>query len=227
MAEYDRLNKTGLQYVLEKIKDKINASVPADMTGATAEAAGTHGQVPAPQAGDQVKFLRGDGTWATVTIPDVPVKGVQKNGTDLVPDEDGKVNVIVPTKTSDLENDSNWVDEDTIDGKISTALTSAYKAGGSKAFADLTGLNVEANLGLVYNITDAFTTTADFVEGAGKSYPAGTNVAVVNAGTAEAPSYKFDVMAGFVDLSGYVQASEMTVISNDEIDTIVTTVFGA
>jgi hypothetical protein len=35
------------------------------MTGATASAAGTKGLVPAPAKGNQSKFLRGDGTWAT------------------------------------------------------------------------------------------------------------------------------------------------------------------
>jgi len=34
------------------------------MTGASAGSAGTKGLVPAPAAGDQGKFLRGDGTWA-------------------------------------------------------------------------------------------------------------------------------------------------------------------
>ena len=36
-----------------------------DMTGATSGANGTHGLVPAPVAGAQGKYLRGDGTWQT------------------------------------------------------------------------------------------------------------------------------------------------------------------
>lgn len=36
-----------------------------DMEGATASADGTHGLVPAPAAGTQTKYLRGDGTWQT------------------------------------------------------------------------------------------------------------------------------------------------------------------
>ena len=36
----------------------------SDFTGATAEAAGKRGMVPAPAAGENNKFLRGDGTWA-------------------------------------------------------------------------------------------------------------------------------------------------------------------
>lgn len=53
-----------------------------------------------------------------------------------------------------------------------------YKLGGSVTFANLPALTPACN-GLVVNVTDAFTTTSDFIEGAGKSYPAGTNVAVV------------------------------------------------
>lgn len=39
----------------------------AVMKGATASAAGTSGLVPAPAAGDQGKYLRGDGTYGTPT----------------------------------------------------------------------------------------------------------------------------------------------------------------
>lgn len=37
-----------------------------DFTGATASTAGEHGLVPAPKAGEQNKYLKGDGTWAEV-----------------------------------------------------------------------------------------------------------------------------------------------------------------
>lgn len=42
------------------------AAVATDMTGATASTAGAHGLVPAPAAGDDTKFLGGDGTWKDV-----------------------------------------------------------------------------------------------------------------------------------------------------------------
>lgn len=42
------------------------AAVATDMTGATASTAGAHGLVPAPAAGDETKFLGGDGTWKAV-----------------------------------------------------------------------------------------------------------------------------------------------------------------
>ena len=41
-----------------------NNTTYSPMTGATADAAGTSGLVPAPAAGKQGQFLRGDGTWA-------------------------------------------------------------------------------------------------------------------------------------------------------------------
>ena len=61
---------------------------------------------------------------------------------------------------------------------IDAAISSVYKPGGSVAFASLPTLG-STNEGYVYNVTDAFTTTSSFVEGAGVSYPAGTNVAIV------------------------------------------------
>ena len=42
-----------------------------DFTGATASADGAHGLVPAPEEGDQGKFLKGDGTWGNVPNPQV------------------------------------------------------------------------------------------------------------------------------------------------------------
>lgn len=105
------------------------------------------------------------------------------------------VDIAVPTKTSQLTNDSGYQTEAQVNAKISAT----YKPGGSKEFSALPtpAANV---LGMVYNVTDAFTTTATFVEGAGKTHPAGTNVVVVQDGSA----YKFDVLSGFVDLTPYV-----------------------
>jgi hypothetical protein len=98
--------------------------------------------------------------------------------------------------------------------EVDAKIASTYKAAGSSAFASLPTPSASI-LGYVYNVTDAFTTTSSFIEGAGNSYPAGTNVVVIANGT----NYYYDVLAGFVDLSGYVQTSAY--ITNTEIDTIV------
>ena len=105
---------------------------------------------------------------------------------------------------------------------IDTAISSVYKPAGSVAFASLPTPSSSV-LGNVYDVTDAFTTTSDFVEGAGKSYPANTNVVVVKVGT----SYKFDVLSGFVDLSGYqlaetaVTHTKNTAVGNSTIPVYV------
>lgn len=95
--------------------------------------------------------------------------------------------------------------------EIDAKMTSVYTPKGSVAFANLPALSA-ANLNCVYNVTDSFTTTSSFVEGAGKSYPAGTQVAIVNTGTASSPVYKYDAFSGMVDLSAYD-----THISNSDI----------
>ena len=89
------------------------------------------------------------------------------------------------------------------DNQIAAKLASTYKAGGSVAFDSLPELSAVEE-GKVYNIIDKFTTTADFVEGAGKDYPAGTNVVCIDTGEDE---FKWDVLAGMVDLSAYDTAT--------------------
>lgn len=65
------------------------AAIATDMTGATASTAGAHGLVPAPSAGDNSKFLRGDGTWADVVIPPQSYVGMVIHSTTL--DTEAKV----------------------------------------------------------------------------------------------------------------------------------------
>lgn len=60
-----------------------------DMTGATANADGMHGLVPQPLTGDEAKFLRGDGTWASVVIPPQSHVGMIIHSTTL--DTEAKV----------------------------------------------------------------------------------------------------------------------------------------
>lgn len=51
------------KWVNKPLAEALNVPV---MRGATADAAGVSGLVPVPAAGDQLKFLRGDGTWVEV-----------------------------------------------------------------------------------------------------------------------------------------------------------------
>lgn len=182
------------------------------------------------------------GKTASVTIQAGAIDTIKVNGTTQTI-TNKTVDITVPTKVSDLSNDSGFItsinssDVTTALGytpydatnpngyqtaaQVNTAIDSkigsTYKAKGSVTFANLPALS-SANEGFVYNVSDSFTTTSDFVEGAGKSYPAGTNVVIINtSGT----TYKYDVLSGFVDLSGYQLSSELVAITNAEIDTIV------
>ena len=86
------------------------------------------------------------------------------------------------------------------------ALNGAYIFKGSTAFASLPATLTASMTGYVYNVTDAFTTDARFVEGAGKKYGPGTNVAIANVGDATTPDMKFDVVSTFVDVDSINQA---------------------
>ena len=111
-----------------------------------------------------------------------------------------------------------------VDNAIAEVEAGAYKPGGSLAAAEIVStLLVVGNLGKVYNISEDFTTTADFVEGAGKAYPAGTNIVVVDADTTgSTPTYKFDVMSGAYGVAtqsgnGLMSATDKTKLDNADV----------
>lgn len=113
--------------------------------------------------------------------------------------------------SSVISGSTNLVESGAVHDAINVAIASIYKPAGDKTVAELTNaLLIAANLGNVYNTTDSGTTTADFVEGAGKPIAIGDNIAIVDVGSAGSPSYKFDIFSGFIDLSGYVEKSSTT-----------------
>ena len=137
-----------------------------------------------------------------VTVPDGDkrAKARVKVGTPT-DDEDATPKAYVDTKVSGLQT------ADQVQAAISSAITGVYTPKGTIAFKSLPTA-AAGNKGWVYNISDAFTTTAAFVEGAGHSYGAGTNVVCVDAGSG---SYKWDVLAGTIDL---------TELTADEVQTL-------
>ena len=76
-----------------------NNSTYTDMTAATETTDGTHGLVPAPSAGEQVKYLRGDGTWQAPSNTTYGVVSTSANG--LCPKRGG-------TTTKFLRDDGTW-----------------------------------------------------------------------------------------------------------------------
>lgn len=93
-----------------------------------------------------------------------------------------------------------------------SSIASLYKPSGSTTFAALPTPS-SSTLGRVYNITDDFTSTDVFVEGAGGSYGAGTNVVVVEPSDGV---YKFDILGGQTS-SGDGGADDGTIMFKDDL----------
>lgn len=81
-------------------------------------------------------------------------------------------------------------------------LSTVFYPAGSYTFETLPAPSA-STLGAVYDVTNAFVTDSRFVEGAGKAYPAGTNIAVNKVGDA----YLFDVQGAFFDTSQFAQVN--------------------
>ena len=156
---------------------------------------------------------------ARLTTAEEEIDTLQTNVATLQNDKANKSDVY--TK-SEVYNKNETYSKDEVDGKLS----SAYKAQGSKAASQLTSsLLAAANEGYVYNLSDKLEITEAnkslFVENVKSSYPAGTNVVVVKVGSA----YKFDVIAGFVDLTEYAKTADQKVIT-DALSGRITTLEG-
>ena len=137
----------------------------------------------------------------------------------------GKADALYQKKAISLTG----ISAETVEGALEelassiSSLPSAIVPKGTKAFSGLTPSTdlAAANVGFMWNISDAFTTTADFVEGAGVSIPAGANVYVANPSTGV---YKYDIFQGMYDLSGYALKSEMSITDGTGDDADKTTI---
>lgn len=109
--------------------------------------------------------------------------------------------------------DNSVVIKKYLNDTIASQVSSVYKAKGSITNISALAAPSKSYEGFVYNIETEFTTTANFIDGAGKVYPAGTNVVCINTtGT----TYKWDVLAGMIDLSGKQDKFAEYSISNEE-----------
>ena len=124
----------------------------------------------------------------------------------------------VEANWSEISGASGDLDNYYTKPEVDALLSKLYKPAGVVAFDGLPTLSADV-LGNVYSLNEDFTTTADFVEGAGKTYPTGSNVVVVDIGTEEIPDYRFDVLPGFIDLSALQTKLQVTALpeaSEDE-----------
>ena len=247
---YDYLNKTGLTKLWAKIKDKFvvkelktdsdseykvlsdnnltDALVEKIMSAGDSTFDGQYTSLTGKPSIEGHELASGDQTAASLGL--ATPSDISEATTDMATqtwvntqgftkgsDVDGKI----ATATADMATktwvgEQNYATTSNVNSLISAAVAGAYKAKGSVAFASLPDLD-GATIGDVYNVTDQFSTTENFMEGAGKAYPAGTNVVCVDAGSG---AKKWDVLAGFVDLAGYVTKTDMVAITETEIDDI-------
>lgn len=212
---------------------------------AIASVNGTGGTDGLLEATDKEK-LDGIAAGAQVNV----LEGVQVAGTDLAI-TNKKVNITVGAGTSGVgtfkvngvqytvfglgdaagmdvaasvaDGETGLVTGDQVNDAIAAQVSATYKPGGSLAPAGVaSSLLVEANEGKVYNLSAELTLDATsaalFVDGtAGESFPEGTNIVVVdNSGT-----YKFDVLAGFVDLSAYAKTADFGGLTAEELAEVI------
>ena len=201
---------------------------PTKLSDFTNDGDGTSGSKFATESyvttnGGKIDVIKVNGTSQTITNKavdiSVPTNTNQlTNGAGFITGIDSTdVTTALGYTPYNSTNPSGYQTSSDVESAINSKISSTYKAKGSVAFASLPSLT-SANEGNVYNVTDAFTTTADFVEGAGNSYPAGTNIVIINT---TGSTYKYDVLSGFVDLSAYELSANLVAITNGEIDTIV------
>jgi len=159
----------------------------------------------------------------TVTTGDTGVGTIKVNGSQLaVHGLGGAASEDVSTGIAD--GDTGLVTGDQVFDYVANNIASAYKAAGSVAPAGVaSSLLVAGNEGNVYNLSGDLTldstSAALFVDGAADDViEAGTNIVVVDAGS---DTYKFDKLAGFVDLSPYVESADLGGLTAAEIQEIL------
>lgn len=124
---------------------------------------------------------------------------------------------VVPGGSDNKKANITTALDDYFGEKISAAIT---PRGTKSTVPSVDGEGV----GNMYNMSAAFTIDSSFVEyesGVTKTYPAGTNIYVVNtAPEGQTAVKKWDVLAGYIDLSGYVLDSDLVPIEDAVINAL-------
>lgn len=192
MATYDvnKLTKLGaLKQVAERLKEECASQEDLTNLNNTVTQLGT--DIDALE--DKVETLESAEGEKNVIV------GVKVNDDNIVIGDDRIAKISVPKDTNELANGAGFQNATEVDNAINAKISSVYKPAGSADAAKFLEVPTQSDEGKVYNASEGFTANENFVEGGNNTYPAGTNVVVVNVdGT-----YKYDVLAGFVDLSSY------------------------
>lgn len=226
-----KLNKVGLQQVWSLILENfVNKGVLTDELIAKLENMDANGQE------NVIESISVNGTTCEITekgisltIPTGTLADLDEVGTEnlstalaaLINGKADKATTLAGYGITDAYTKSEA--DNAISTAVGQAVAGVYKIKGSVAFASLPSLTSgDVKEGYIYNVTDAFTTNSDFKEGAGLSYPAGTNVVVID--TAEKDSgthnYMWDCQAGTYDFSDFMMKDDLVDITEAEINAI-------
>lgn len=108
-----------------------------EMTGASSGAAGKAGLVPGPAAGDQAKYLKGDGTWGT------PTNTTYSNMTGASSSTAGKAGLVpapaAGKQTSYLRGDGTWAVPTNTTYSPATSSSNGLMSSSDKAKLDAFG----------------------------------------------------------------------------------------
>lgn len=194
-----------------KTQTGLEWKLPAEVDTKSLETTGGNESTPAQYQ------LKGFGTATNGQEPRILIDTKGNRTLTWVDNKDQAITDL-NTKFGNYYTKAQTYTREEVNSAINTKVASTYKPAGSISAEGVSKFTpAEQYLGNVYNVSEQFTTTANFIEGAGKTYPAGTNIVVVKAVD---DSYKFDVLAGFVDLSPYAKTTDINAKLDKKVDKV-------
>lgn len=150
------------------------------------------------------------------------IEGVTVNGTDAAITAKKAV-ITVPTKVSDLTNDSGFLTAADIAGKADAATVYTKTETDSAISTALAGI-AKPDLVVVTTLPETGEAGKFYLvpNAAGSGQNAHDEFIWVNKGTSESPEYAWELLGTMaVDLAGYVREEDIVPISTEEIDEIL------
>ena len=118
------LDETGLAHFWQQILGRLNNFVRAE----EGKGLSTNDLTNTLKSNYDAAYTHSTSTHAPTNAEKNVIVGIQKNGTNLSVDSNRRVNITVPTKTSDLTNDSSFVTQTTLNTTIETTKSKTVSA---------------------------------------------------------------------------------------------------
>lgn len=118
------LDETGLAHFWQQILGRLNNFVRAE----EGKGLSTNDLTNTLKSNYDAAYTHSTSTHAPTDAEKNVIVGIQKNGTNLSVDSNRRVNITVPTKTSDLTNDSSFVTQTTLNTTIETTKSKTVSA---------------------------------------------------------------------------------------------------